>query len=135
MVGLVLVGHSEDLVRGLAAMVVQAAPSIPVAGAAGLSGGRLGTNGLEVANALRAVLEEAGDDEVLVLLDLGSASLALDVALDELTGAERVRVRVTEAPFVEGAVMAAVAAAAGGTIDEVERAAASALDLPKRPRG
>jgi dihydroxyacetone kinase DhaKLM complex PTS-EIIA-like component DhaM len=135
MIGLVLVGHSEDLVRGLAAMVVQAAPAIPVAGAAGLSGTRLGTNGLEVADALRAVLAETAGEDVLVLLDLGSAALAVDVALDELPEVERARVRVSEAAFVEGAIMAAVAAAAGGTIDDVERAAATALDQPKRPRG
>jgi phosphoenolpyruvate---glycerone phosphotransferase subunit DhaM len=133
-VGLVLVGHSADVVRGLAAMVVQVAPGVPVAGAGGLAGGRLGTNGLEVAEALRHTLREAGDDGVLVLLDLGSASLALDVALDELRAGEGARVRVTEAPFVEGAVLAAVESGAGGDLAAVAAAAERAAGLPKRPR-
>ncbi len=134
LVGLVLVAHSQDVVRGLMAMVAQAAPAVPVAGAGGLGGDRLGTNGLEVADALRDALARTADDGVLVLLDLGSASLALDVALDELDPGVRGLVRVTEAPFVEGAVMAAVAAAGGANLDAVAMAADGACSLPKRPR-
>jgi len=133
-VGLVLVGHSEEVVRGAVAMVAQAAPAVPVAGAGGLEGGRLGTNGLEVAQALRAVLAETGRDGILVLIDLGSASMAVDVALDDLDPAERELVRVSEAPFIEGAVLAAVAAAAGDDLEAVAAAAEGARTMPKRPR-
>ena len=84
MVGLVLVGHSAEVVRGLVAMVAQAAPGVPVAGAGGLSGGRLGTDATEVSRALASALAAAGDDGVVVLLDLGSASMALEIALEGL---------------------------------------------------
>ena len=134
MIGLVLVAHSADVVRGVVAMVVQAAPDVPVDGAGGLSGGRLGTNGLEVADALRRVLEANGRDEILVLLDLGSASMAVDLALDELDRADRALIRLTEAPIVEGAVLAAVAAAGGASLDAVAAAAERARTLPKLPR-
>jgi PTS hybrid protein len=134
MIGLVLVAHSADVVRGVVAMVMQAAPDVPVDGAGGLSGGRLGTNGLEVAGALRRVLEANGRDGILVLLDLGSASMAVDLALDELDRADRALVRVTEAPIVEGAVLAAVAAAGGAGVDAVAAAAERARTLPKLPR-
>ena len=134
MVGLVLVGHSGDVVRGLVAMVVQAAPSVPVAGAGGLGGGRLGTNGLEVAAALRSVLAETGRDGILVLLDLGSASLAVDVALDDLDPAERTLVRLSEAPFVEGAVLAALAASGGCDLEAAAAAAEGARSMAKVPR-
>jgi PTS hybrid protein len=132
-VGLVLVAHSEEVVRGVAAMVVQAAPAVPVAGAGGLGRGRLGTNGLEVAAALRVVLGETGPDGVLVLLDLGSAAMAAEVALDELDPADRGRVRLTDAPFLEGAVLAAVAAGSGATIDSVAAAAEGARSMAKWP--
>ncbi len=134
MIGLVLVAHSADVVRGVVAMVMQAAPGVPVDGAGGLSGGRLGTNGLEVADALRRVLEANGRDRILVLLDLGSASMAVDLALDELDRADRALVRVTEAPIVEGAVLAAVAAAGGAGVDAVAAAAERARTMPKLPR-
>ncbi len=134
MVGLLLVGHSEDVVRGLVAMIAQAAPSVPVAGAGGLGDGRLGTNGLDVADALRSVLARTADDGVLVLLDLGSASMALDVALDELDVAAREHIRVSEAPFVEGAVLAAVVAAGGVDLEAVAHAAERAASVPKRTR-
>lgn len=133
MIGLVLVAHSGELVRGVVAMVAQAAPDVPVAGAGGLGSDRLGTNGLEVAAALREVLRAARGG-VLVFLDLGSASLAAGVALDELEPAERERIRLTEAPFVEGAVLAAVAAQGGAGLDEAAAAAESADALHKWPR-
>jgi dihydroxyacetone kinase phosphotransfer subunit len=133
-IGLVLVAHSADLVRGVAAMVAQAAPGVPVGGAGGLSGGRLGTNGLEVADALRRVLAASGRDGVLVLIDLGSASMAVDLALDELGPEDGALVRLTEAPFVEGAVLAAVAAASGADMDAVAAAAERAGTLSKLPR-
>ncbi len=134
MVGLVLVAHSEDIVRGVAAMIAQVAPAVPVAGAGGLRGGRLGTNGLAVADALREVIAATGRDGVLVFLDLGSASLAVEVALDELEPADRALVRLTEAPFIEGAVLAAVAAAGGADLEAVTAAAERAAAMPKWPR-
>jgi dihydroxyacetone kinase phosphotransfer subunit len=140
MVGLMLVGHSADVVRGVVAMVAQAAPGVPVDGAGGLRGGRLGTDALAVADALRRVLR-ASDDGVLVLVDLGSAAMAVDLAIDELDaeegsrGGARARVRVSEAPFVEGAVVAAVEAAAGRPLEAVAAAAERALAHPKLPRG
>jgi dihydroxyacetone kinase DhaKLM complex PTS-EIIA-like component DhaM len=133
-VGLVLVGHSAEVVRGVMAMVAQAAPGVPVDGAGGLSGGRLGTNALEVGEALRRVLE-AADQGVVVLLDLGSAAMALDLALSGLDEATLARVRVSEGPFVEGAVLAGVAAAGGASLAGVAQAADVALDHPKRDRG
>ena len=133
-VGIVVVGHSADVVRGLRAIVRQAAPGVPVEGAGGLSLGRLGTSGTEAAGALRRALDAAAGDGVVVLLDLGSAGLALDIALEDLSDDERRLVRVTEAPFVEGAVLAAVVAASGAGLDEVVAAAERATTTPKMPR-
>ena len=47
---------------------------------------------------------------------------------------ERRRVRVSEAPLVEGSVLAAVQASVGATIDQVVAAAESATSMPKLPR-
>ncbi len=69
-----------------------------------------------------------------MLLDLGSAALSLELALDDLDSADRGRVRVSEAPLVEGAILAAVQASIGAGLDEVEAAAAAASTMAKLPR-
>lgn len=134
MVGLVLVSHSGTLVDGLRDMVAQVAgEDVPVATAGGTEDGRLGTSAPRIVAALRAVLD-GGADAVLVLLDLGSAALSLELALDDLDVDERARVRVSEAPLVEGAILAAVQASIDASIDDVVAAAEAAATMGKLPR-
>jgi len=132
-VGIVLISHSSTLVDGLRDMVAQVAGAdVPIATAGGTEDGRLGTSAPRIAEAIQGVLGQA--DEALVLLDLGSAALSLEVALEELSTAERSRVRVSEAPLVEGAVLAAVQASIGASLDDVVAAAESATTMAKLPR-
>jgi len=134
MVGLVLISHSGTLVEGLREMVAQVAgDEVAVATAGGTEDGRLGTSAPRIASAIRQALD-SGADEALVLLDLGSAALSLELALEELDPADRVRVRITEAPLVEGAILAAVQASIGSPIDQVVAAAEGAATLAKLPR-
>ena len=68
---------------------------VPVGIAGGTEDGRLGTSAPRIAAALRSTLD-AGADGVLVLFDLGSAALSLELALDDLdpvTGAGSVSAR------------------------------------------
>ena len=130
---LVLVSHSRALAEGLREMVVQVAgQDVHVAAAGGTSDGRLGTNAEAVLAAIRTTLTD-DDDGVLVLLDLGSAWLSVEMALEDLTDTERARVRVSEAPLVEGAVLAAVQASVGASLSEVAAAAAGAASMSKAP--
>ena len=131
MVGLVLVSHSARLAEGLREMVAQVAgDDVPVATAGGTDDGRLGTSAPLITAAIRAAFG-GGADEVLVLVDLGSAVLSLELALDELDPDERAHVRVSDAPLVEGAVVAAVQASVGSDIDEVADAALGARAMAK----
>ncbi|MCI0583966.1 MAG: PTS-dependent dihydroxyacetone kinase phosphotransferase subunit DhaM [Chloroflexi bacterium] len=130
----VLVSHSRLLAEGLRDMVAQVAgEDVAVATAGGTVDGRLGTSAPRIAAAIRSTLD-AGADQALVMLDLGSAALSLELALEELDPADRARIRISEAPLVEGAILAAVAASVGGSIDEVEAAAAGAATMAKLPR-
>ena len=70
----------------------------------------------------------------LVLLDLGSAALSLELALEELDPPIERRVRVSEAPLVEGAILAAVQASIGASLAEVAAAAEGAATMAKLPR-
>ena len=134
MVGLVLVTHSSSIAEGLRDMVAQVAGTeVPVATAGGTDDGRLGTSAPRIAAAIRSTLD-AGADGTLILLDLGSAALSLELALEEFDGDERARLRVSDAPLVEGAVLAAVQASVGASLDEVADAAASAATMQKMPR-
>ena len=131
--GLILVSHSAMLVDGLREMVAQVAGSdVPVRSAGGTEDGRLGTDATAIAAAIGDVLGQA--DDALVLLDLGSAALSLEIALEDLSEADRARVRVSEAPLVEGAILAAVQASVGASIDDVVAAAESAATMAKLPR-
>lgn len=131
--GLVLVSHSEQLVTGLAAIVAQFGGSdVPVAPAGGTDDGRIGTTAPRIETAIRTVLDEAADGAV-VLLDFGSALLSLEVALEMLEPELRARVRVSDAPLVEGAFLAGVQASTGASLDEVVEAARAWQSLPKVP--
>lgn len=142
MIALALVGHSRELLRALRAMMAQAAPAVPVVTAGGTVTGSLGTSSPGILEALRAALRASEGDGVVVLFDLGSAALALEIALEELPDLERARIAVSDGPLVEGAVRAAVEAAGGAPLAQVcavadgERAAAKLPpDWPDRPGG
>jgi phosphocarrier protein FPr len=83
--------------------------------------------GADAMQVLAAIESVYGDDGVLVLMDLGSAVLSAETALEFLPEEKRARVRLCGAPLVEGAVAAAALAAAGATLDETIREAQDAL--------
>lgn len=127
MVGIVLVSHSPRLAAGLADLLAALGTAgVPIEVAAGTADGRLGTD----VDAVRAALGRADrGDGVVVLPDLGSAVLSVKVALED--AADPGRIVLVDAPFVEGAVAAAVAAAAGADLGSVAAAAREAAAIPK----
>jgi phosphoenolpyruvate---glycerone phosphotransferase subunit DhaM len=125
-VGIVLVSHSPTLAAGLADLLSQiGSEEVPVVLAAGTAEGGLGTSPDLVSGALT---EADRGDGVVVLPDLGSAVLSVKVALEDADGG---RVVMVDAPFVEGAVAAAVTAASGGDLADVAAAARGARDVAK----
>src|SRR6266576_840314 len=116
-VGLVLVSHSAAIADGLAELVAQVAgPSVPIVAAGGGPDGTFGTDGRRVLVALRAA---AGSGGAVVLMDLGSSVLSVRAALGELPDETVARLRIADAPLVEGAIAAGGTAATGGSGDEV----------------
>nr|WP_217508487.1 dihydroxyacetone kinase phosphoryl donor subunit DhaM [Curtobacterium pusillum] len=118
-----IVSHSAAIATGTVELARQMAADVPLVAAGGTDDGGIGTS----FEAVTAGIEELADaDAVVVLCDLGSAYLTTDTALDFLDDDVRARVHVSQAPLVEGAVAAAVAAQTGGDVDTVLAAAASA---------
>lgn len=125
-VGIVLVSHSADLAAGLAELLAQiGSAEVPVAVAGGTDDGRVGTSYDLVAKAIGQADHGGG---VVLLPDLGSSVLTARTVLEDQPNAD---VRVVDAPFVEGAVAAAVTAAAGADLDAVVSAAEEARDVRK----
>jgi len=128
-VALVLVSHSAQIAAGLAELAGQVAgPSVPIVTAGGAVDGSLGTDGGRVLDMLR---ECASGPGAVVLVDLGSSILSVRAALNELTPEELALLSVADAPLVEGAVAAAVAASTGCTHVEAARAAEEARSVAK----
>lgn len=129
-VGIVLVSHSASLAAGTAELAGQVGGgAVTIAAAGGTDDGRLGTSIGKVAAAVRQASAGAG---VVVLPDLGSSVLTVRTLLaegdlDDVPGG----VEVADAPFVEGAVAAAVTAAAGGSLKAVLDAAREARNVGK----
>jgi phosphocarrier protein FPr len=126
-VGIVVVSHSRALARAALALASEMlhGRSVRIEIAAGLDETTFGTDAVRVKEAIEKVDGPAG---VVVLMDLGSAVLSAELALDLLDDpVTRERVTLSSAPIVEGLVVAAVAAAAGASRSEVATEARNAL--------
>jgi phosphocarrier protein FPr len=122
-VGLALVSHSPDLVRGLRDLLLQMEPDVPIGIAGGTDDGEIGTS-LDLIN---AALDDADrGDGAIVLYDLGSAEMTAETALEFLDEDRRERCLLVDAPLVEGALAAAGAAGGGADVTEVAAAARTA---------
>lgn len=128
MIHLILVSHHPDIARGIAALAAQmsAAPET-ILTAAGIddADNPVGTDAVRI---MQTLLEADNPDGILILVDLGSAILSAQTALDLLDDpALAARCRISAAPLVEGAISAAVAASSGADLETVAREATQAL--------
>ena len=119
MVGIVIVSHSHLIAEGVAELAREmGGPDVRLETAGGLNmpDHPIGTDAVLV---MEAIDRAWSDDGVLVLMDLGSAVLSAEMALDLMPEERRPKVLLCEAPIVEGAVAAAVTAKLGASIDRV----------------
>ena len=120
MIGVVVVSHSAALANAaiaLAKAMVPEASGPVVLPAAGTGDGGLGTDATVVAE---AIAEADSGEGVLVLVDLGSAVLSAEMAVEFIDPEVAQRVVISSAPLVEGLVVAVVAAASGAALTECE---------------
>lgn len=130
MVGLVIVSHSAKVAEGIRDMAVQMAkPGQRIIAAGGAEAGVIGTDAVKICDAIKAADDGSG---VVVLVDLGSAILSAETALELLEEGVRGRVMIADAPILEGAVSAAVQASLGGDLAEVAATAEGARELHKK---
>lgn len=135
MVGLVVVSHSRALAAGVAELVAGVSDTeIPLAhaGGAGENHEELGTDATDIMEAIQAVDSPHG---TVVLMDLGSAILSAETAVEFLAGSLQGPVRLVAAPLVEGAVSAAVQIGLNADLDTVISEACSSLSPKEEQLG
>lgn len=136
MVNLVIVSHSARLGEGVGELAQQMlmGGDCKIAIAAGIDDPQnpIGTDPIKVMEAIESV---ADADHVLVMMDIGSALLSAETALDLLDPTIAAKVRLCAAPLVEGTLAATVSAAAGADIDKVIADAMNALEAKREQLG
>lgn len=129
MVNLVLVSHSAKLGEGLADILRQMTQnSCEIAVAAGIddASNPIGTDAVKIMTVIESVYSPDG---VVVFVDLGSALLSAETAIELLDPEIAKNVVISYAALVEGAFAAAVSAAGGDTLQTVLEEANSAAGL------
>ncbi len=126
MINIVVISHSAEVAAGVKELAEQMTQGrVKVFAAGGLDSETLGTN---VETILQALIDADNPDGTLVLMDLGSAILSAETALELLPPEMRPRVRFCSAPLVEGAIAAGVQASLGSDLEMVHHEAMRALE-------
>lgn len=126
MVGLVIVSHSPALAQGVVALAREmGGEEVGIEAAGGMDDGSIGTDAERVRQAVERV---RSPDGVLILMDLGSALMSAEMAV-EMSDPEGGAILLSDAPLVEGAVAAAASALGGATLEEVAREARGAIGM------
>lgn len=133
MIGIVVVSHSPRLASAAVELALEMVPGEkpPIAIAAGTLGGLTGTDAVRVSEAITEVSSPEG---VLVMMDLGSAVLSAEMAM-EFIAATTTPIKLSSAPFIEGLLAAVVMAAGGASLDAVDAEARGALNAKRGQLG
>ncbi|MBC8014225.1 MAG: PTS-dependent dihydroxyacetone kinase phosphotransferase subunit DhaM [Sporomusaceae bacterium] len=129
MVGIVIVSHSQKIAEGIREMALQmASPKQQIIAAGGTDNGSIGTDVIKVS---KAIMSANTGDGVVVLVDLGSAVMSTDTALELLSEEIRDKVKIADAPIVEGTISAVVEASLGSSLAVVVATAEGARNFKK----
>ena len=126
MVGIVVVSHSAKVAEGLVDLAKQISnKTVPIIAAGGMSDGGIGTDAMKIKDAIQSVDQGHG---VLIFVDLGSAILSAETAID-LLGAESVE--IVDAPLVEGVIASAIQVTLTDDLEDVKRVAHESKKMNK----
>jgi dihydroxyacetone kinase phosphotransfer subunit len=126
----VIVSHSAKIAEGICEVAAQMAkPGQKIIAAGGATGEAIGTDAIKIYEAIKAADTGSG---VAIMVDLGSAILSTETALELLEEGLRDRIKIADAPILEGSISAVVQASLGGTLAEVLATAEGARELRKK---
>ncbi|MDD3307376.1 MAG: dihydroxyacetone kinase phosphoryl donor subunit DhaM [Acetobacterium sp.] len=114
MVGIVVVSHSQKIAEGVVELAKQMSPEASIAAAGGMEDGSIGTDVSKIFAAIKAVDE---GDGVVILVDLGSAVMSSEIAIEMLEDSNNVK--IVDAPIVEGSLFSSMESSIGSSFEEV----------------
>lgn len=113
MVGIVIVSHSQKVAEAVVELTTMMADGAAIAAAGGLEDGTFGTSYEKIKNAIDSVYSEDG---VIILMDMGSAVMTTEMVLEEY---DNDKIKMVDAPLVEGAVAASVSSLFGSDMASI----------------
>jgi PTS hybrid protein len=129
MVSIVIISHSPQVAEGVKELASEMSQGkVKILAAGGLDDKILGTNTERI---YKALLEASNPDGTLVLVDLGSSVLSARGAIELLPEDEQQRIILSNAPLVEGAIVAVVQASIGNDLEAVNAEAEAAGTMNK----
>jgi dihydroxyacetone kinase phosphotransfer subunit len=126
-VGFVLVSHSPGIAEGTTELVRQMAGEVEMVAVGGDADGSFGTD----PDRIQSAIEDLESEDILVFMDIGSAVLSAKSVIEMLEPEVARKVRLVDAPFVEGSFAAGVLASTGADAGECIEAAKAARIEPK----
>lgn len=114
-IGIVLISHSPDVVKGIKEIIRQVIKDVPVEVAGGTDDGEIGTSIDKISAAIDTAYTDKG---VLLFYDLGSAKMNAELAIEI---SEKENIFLIEAPLLEGAYVATVESSIGKSITEIQK--------------
>lgn len=131
MVGIVIVSHMVSIAEGVRDMAKKVVPNeLKIIAAGGTADGSFGTDSAKICRAI----EEADDGQngVIIITDVGSSIISAGLAIEGLSMQLHQRVKIADAPIVEGAIAAASKAAKGSDLMTVLNVTETAKSVSKR---
>ena len=129
MIGILVVSHSAKLAEGIVELAEQMNHGQTIIlPAGGLESNEIGTNPLYIKQRLE---ELAACRHILVFVDLGSAILSTDSALELVDAPLKNKVTLVDAPIVEATVAAVIQAGISDDVAEIIHTAIAAKELQK----
>ena len=126
MVGIVVVSHSQKVAEGAKELALQMAADAKIVAAGGLQDGSIGTDMEKITNAINEVMS---DDGVIMLVDMGSAIMTSEMAIEMSDNPEKIK--IVDTPVVEGTIFGAVEASIGSSMEQIMDVLAQAKTQPK----
>ena len=113
MFSIIVISHSAKLAEGVVEVARMMARDVRIVAAGGTEDGGLGTSYEKIAAAIEETYTEDG---AALFMDMGSAVMTAEIAVEAM--ADR-RLKLIDAPLVEGVVLVAIEAAAGTALEDL----------------